>query len=34
MVEEIEIVYGRENALGGPLVYMDRSFTDYVMSDE
>ena len=30
MVEEIEIICERENALGGPLVYVDRSLTDYV----
>ena len=30
MVEEIEIICGCKNTLGGPLVYMDRSLTDYV----
>ena len=30
MVEEIEIICERENALGGPLIYVDRSLTDYV----
>ena len=30
MVEEIEIICERENALGGPLVYVDRSLTDYI----
>ena len=30
MVEEREIICGRENALGGPLIYVDRSLTDYV----
>ena len=30
MVEEIEIICERKNTLGGPLIYMDRSLTDYI----